>query len=130
MRILNISISGMSKSPNIQIIIDSSNGVNLDDCSFVSKVTTDLINLNGYFSNDYNLEVSSPGINRELFTIDDYVLYMGSIVKIKLKKQLNNKKNFLGKIKNIDNGVIIIEVDHEDIEIEFDNIKKANIKEI
>ena len=130
MRILNISISGMSKSPNIQIIIDSSNGVNLDDCSFVSKVTTDLINLNGYFSNDYNLEVSSPGINRELFTIDDYVLYMGSIVKIKLKKQLNNKKNFLGKIKNIDNGVIIIKVDHEDIEIEFDNIKKANIKEI
>ena len=130
MRILNISISGMSKSPNIQIIIDSSNGVNLDDCSFVSKVTTDLINLNGYFNDDYNLEVSSPGINRELFTIDDYALYIGSLVKIKLKKQMNNKKNFLGKIMNIDNEVIIIRVDHQDIEIEFDNIKKANIKEI
>ena len=130
MRILNISISGMSKSPNIQIIIDSSNGVNLDDCSFVSKVTTNLINLNGYFNDDYNLEVSSPGINRELFTIDDYALYIGSLVKIKLKKQMNNKKNFLGKIMNIDNEVIIIRVDHQDIEIEFDNIKKANIKEI
>tara|TARA_Y100000741_G_scaffold298411_1_gene239450 strand:- start:1517 stop:1969 length:453 start_codon:yes stop_codon:yes gene_type:complete len=130
MRIMNINISGMSKSPNIQIIIDSSNGVNLDDCSFVSKVTSDLININGYFSDDYNLEVSSPGINRELFRIDDYALYIGSMVKIKLKKQINNQKNFLGEIKGINNSAIIIKLDHEDIEIEFNNIKKANIKKI
>ena len=130
MRIMNINISGMSKSPNIQIIIDSSNGVNVDDCSFVSKVTSDLININGYFSDDYNLEVSSPGINRELFRIDDYALYIGSMVKIKLKKQINNQKNFLGEIKGINNSAIIIKLDHEDIEIEFNNIKKANIKKI
>jgi len=130
MRIMNINISGMSKSPNIQIIIDSSNGVNVDDCSFVSKVTSDLIKINGYFSDDYNLEVSSPGINRELFRIDDYALYIGSMVKIKLKKQINNQKNFLGEIKGINNSAIIIKLDHEDIEIEFNNIKKANIKKI
>ena len=91
MRVVNISISGVSKNPNIQIIIDSEDGVNLDDCSFVSKVTSDLININNYFADDFNLEVSSPGINRQLFTIEDYVLYIGSLVKIKLKKQINNQ---------------------------------------
>ena len=60
MRVVNISISGLAKSPSIQIIIDSIQGVSLDDCSFVSKLTDDIIKVNGYYSDDYNLEVSSP----------------------------------------------------------------------
>tara|TARA_B100001778_G_scaffold108803_1_gene89034 strand:+ start:1674 stop:2126 length:453 start_codon:yes stop_codon:yes gene_type:complete len=130
MRVVNISISGVSKNPNIQIIIDSEDGVNLDDCSFVSKVTSDLININNYFADDFNLEVSSPGINRQLFTIEDYVLYIGSLVKIKLKKQINNQKNFLGKIRKVESETVTISANEREIEIEFDNIKKANIKEI
>ena len=46
MRVVNISIGGLAKSPSIQIIIDSTQGVSLDDCSFVSKVTDDIIKVN------------------------------------------------------------------------------------
>jgi len=130
MRVLNISIGGLANSPSIQIIIDSTQGVSLDDCSFVSKVTDDIIKVNGYYNDDYNLEVSSPGINRQLFTLDDFRLYKNSMVKIKLKKSVNNQKNILGKIKNIKIENIIIDLGQEEIEIEFKNIKKANIKEI
>ena len=130
MRVVNISIGGLAKSPSIQIIIDSIQGVSLDDCSFVSKVTDDIIKVNGYYDDDYNLEVSSPGINRQLFTLDDFRLYKNSMVKIKLKKSVNNQKNILGKIKNIKIENIIIDMGQEEIEIEFKNIKKANIKEI
>ena len=130
MRVVNISIGGLAKSPSIQIIIDSIQGVSLDDCSFVSKVTDDIIKINGYYNDDYNLEVSSPGINRQLFTLDDFRLYKNSMVKIKLKKSVNNQKNILGKIKNIKIENIIIDMGQEEIEIEFKNIKKANIKEI
>lgn len=129
-RVINISISGASNSPNIKIIIDSNDGINLENCSFVSKIAGDLIKINDYFTDDYNLEVSSPGVNRQLFSIDDFNLYLGSLVKIKLKKQLKNQKNFLGKIKSLKNDIIIISTDKEDIEIDFKNIKKANIKEI
>ena len=130
MRVVNISISGLAKSPSIQIIIDSIQGVSLDDCSFVSKLTDDIIKVNGYYSDDYNLEVSSPGINRQLFSLDDFRLYKNSMVKIKLKKPINNRKNILGAIKVIKNENIILDVDQEEIEIDFKNIKKANIKEI
>ena len=130
MRVVNISIGGLTKRPSIQIIIDSIQGVSLDDCSFVSKVTDDIIKVNGYYDDDYNLEVSSPGINRQLFTLDDFRLYKNSMVKIKLKKSVNNQKNILGKIKNIKIENIIIDIGQEEIEIEFKNIKKANIKEI
>ena len=61
---------------------------------------------------------------------DDFRLYKNSMVKIKLKKSVNNQKNILGKIKNIKTENIIIDMDQEEIEIEFKNIKKANIKEI
>jgi ribosome maturation factor RimP len=130
MKVVNISIGGLAKSPSIQIIIDSIQGISLDDCSFVSKLTDDIIKVNGYYADDYNLEVSSPGINRQLFTLDDFRLYENSMVKIKLKKPVNNRKNILGIIKNIKNENIIINIDQEEIEIEFKNIKKANIKEI
>jgi ribosome maturation factor RimP len=130
MKVVNISIGGLAKSPSIQIIIDSIQGISLDDCSFVSKLTDDIIKVNGYYADDYNLEVSSPGINRQLFTLDDFRLYENSMVKIKLKKPVNNRKNILGIIKNIKNENIIINIEQEEIEIEFKNIKKANIKEI
>ena len=130
MRVVNISISGLAKSPSIQIIIDSIQGVSLDDCSFVSKLTDDIIKVNGYYSDEYNLEVSSPGINRQLFSLDDFRLYKNSMVKIKLKKPINNRKNILGIIKVIKNENIILDVDQEEIKIDFKNIKKANIKEI
>ena len=130
MRVININISGLAKSPSIQIIIDSIQGVNLDDCSFVSKLTDDIIKVNGYYSDDYNLEVSSPGVNRQLFSLDDFRLYENSMVKIKLKKPINNRKNILGIIKVIKSENIIVDMGEEEIEIEFKNIKKANIKEI
>ena len=130
MNVVNISIGGLAKTPTIQIIIDSTQGVTLEDCTFVSKVTSDVIKVNGYFDDDYNLEVSSPGVNRQLFTIDDFILYKNSVVKIKLKKAVNNQKNFLGKINSIEGQNIIIFADEQEVEIEFKNIKKANIKEI
>ena len=130
MRVININISGLAKSPSIQIIIDSIQGVSLDDCSFVSKLTNDIIKVNGYYSDDYNLEVSSPGVNRQLFSLDDFRLYENSMVKIKLKKPINNQKNILGIIKVIKSENIIVDMGEEEIEIEFKNIKKANIKEI
>ena len=130
MRVVNINISGVAKSPSIQIIVDSIQGVSLDDCSFVSKLTNDIIKVNGYYNDDYNLEVSSPGVNRQLFSLDDFRLYENSMVKIKLKKPINNRKNILGIIKVIKSENIIVDIDEEEIEIEFKNIKKANIKEI
>jgi len=129
MRIVNINISNSSSSPSIKIIIDSLKGVGLEDCAFTSKLTDDFIKINNYFD-DYDIEVSSPGINRQLFSITDFELYKDFMVKIKLKSSMNNQKNFIGKIKDIVEGNIRVELDDSEIIIDFKNIKKANIQEI
>ena len=129
MRIVNINISNSSSSPSIKVIIDSSKGVGLEDCAFTSKLADNLIKINNYFD-DYDIEVSSPGINRQLFSITDFMLYKGFMVKIKLKSSMNNQKNFIGKIKDIVEEDIKVELDDSEIIINFKNIKKANIQEI
>ncbi len=129
MRVVNINISSSSSSPSIKIIIDATRGIGVDDCSFTSRLADDLIKINGYFD-DYDIEVSSPGINRQLFSITDFMLYKGFMVKIKLKSGMSNQKNFIGKIKDIDEGNINIELDDSEVMIDFKNIKKANIQEI
>ena len=129
MRIVNINISNSSSSPSIKVIIDAARGISIDDCSFTSRLADDLIKINGYFD-DYDIEVSSPGINRQLFSLNDFILYKGFIVKIKLKSAISNQKNFIGKIREIDAGNIKLELDDSEITIDFKNIKKANIQQI
>ena len=129
MRIVNINISNSSSSPSIKIIIDSSRGISLEDCSLTSKLADDLIKINSYFD-DYDIEVSSPGINRQLFSITDFMLYKGFTVKVKLKSGIGNQKNCIGKIKDIVGESINIELGDSEITVDFKNIKKANIQEI
>jgi len=128
MRVLNISINKKTSGQDIQIIIDSNSGVNLDDCAFASKIASGIIKIDNSYDDNFNLEVSSPGINRQLFSIDDFLLYKGFKVKIKLKLTVEKQKNFVGTIGNIENQNILITTDHKDIIIDFNNIKKANLQ--
>ena len=128
MRVLNVSINKKTSGQDIQIIIDSSSGVNLDDCAFASKIAGDIIKIDNLYDDNFNLEVSSPGINRQLFSIDDFLLYKGFKVKIKLKLAVEKQKNFVGTIGNIENQNILIATNHKDIIIDFNNIKKANLQ--
>ena len=128
MRALNIDINKRSFGYNIQIIIDSSNGISLDDCSLVSKITNDVIKVDKIIEGEFNLEVSSPGINRELFSIEDFLAFKGSKVKIKLKKVNNDSKNIVGIIDNIIGNNVSINVDNKTTTIDFNDIKKANLR--
>ena len=128
MRVLNVSINKKTSGQDIQIIIVSISGVNLDDCAFASKIADDIIKIDNLYDDNFNLEVSSPGINRQLFSIDDFLLYKGCKVKIKLKLAVEKQKNFIGTIRNIENQNILITTDHKDIIIDFNNIKKANLQ--
>ena len=128
MRVLNVSVNKKTSGQDIQIIIDSSSGVNLDDCTFASKIAGDIIKIDNLYDDNFNLEVSSPGINRQLFSIDDFLLYKGYKVKIKLKLAVENQKKIIGTIGNIKDQNILIATDNKDINIDFNNIKKANLQ--
>ena len=62
-RVLNVNINKFSKNTKIQVMIDNKNGITVDECVRVSRITEDIIKLDDGFKNEYTLEVTSPGIN-------------------------------------------------------------------
>lgn len=127
--VLNLRLRQSKSTPNISVIVDSSKTVSVDDCAYVSNVINDVLKVDEKFSDykDFALEVSSPGINRELFTLSDYKKYVGEKVQIKLKKSLNGVKNIKAKLIAVDDGFIEVSSRNETYTLEFDNIKKANL---
>ena len=83
MKVINVNINRKKIDYDIRLVIDSDRGVNIDDCAYVSRIAKDAINLEKIIETDFNLEVSSPGINRPLFTLNDYASFVGEIVKLK-----------------------------------------------
>ena len=94
-KVLNTKITGWKNARKAEVIIQKISGVTLDDCALVSNIIDDVIKHNKSFVclKDMSIEVSSPGINRGLYSIDDFKLFIGEKVIVKLKKSLDGLKN-------------------------------------
>ena len=123
---INVNIFGTRDSRSIQIMIESDSGVSIDHCSKVTKLAQNIITLEKYIDENYSIEVSSPGINRPLYNMDDFIKYQGERVYVELKKNIDNQKRFKGYYEVIGN-TICINYKKEKILITFDAIKKANL---
>jgi len=112
----------------LRVFIDHENGITVDDCAKVSRQISAVIDVEDPIEVAFDLEVSSPGLNRPLFKLKDFDKYNGSKVKIKLGVALNGRKNFNGILKGIDdNQQVIIEVDNEIYELPHQDIARANL---
>ncbi len=126
LKAINVSIFGNNASKNIQIMIESDAGVSIDNCAEVSKLARNIITIEKFIEDDYNIEVSSPGINRPLYNMNDFIKYQGEKVFIELKKNINNQRRFKGQYEVKDNA-ICINHKKETVVITFNDIKKANL---
>ena len=126
-RVLNVNINKFSRNTKIQVIIDNKNGITVDECARVSRITEDVIKLDDELKSEYTLEVTSPGINRPLFVEDDYRDNIGNKVKVSLKKMQDNTKNISGIIMEVVDKFVVIKSRNNNYKIEFENIKKANL---
>ncbi|PCI61681.1 MAG: ribosome maturation factor RimP [Gammaproteobacteria bacterium] len=111
----------------LRIFIDHENGINVDDCAEVSRQVGAILDVEDPISSEYNLEVSSPGLDRPLFNKAHYQEIVGETVSVKLSIPLNGRRKFKGKLSAIENDSLIIIVDGEDYEIEINNIDKGNL---
>lgn len=102
-------------------------GVNVDDCSRVSNQIGALFDVENPISGSYNLEVSSPGLDRPLFKMEHYKRYIGSLICIRLQQPKNGQRKFIGKIHAVFDDRLELMVDNEIVAFELMNINKANL---
>ncbi len=123
---INVRIFGARNQKFIEIMIESDHGVTINTCAGVTKIAQNIIKLDSLIDSDYSIEVSSPGINRPLFNIKDFIKYQGEKAFIELKRSINNQKRFTGEYKVINKKITFPNQDNT-IEISIDDIKKANL---
>ncbi|PNR71469.1 ribosome maturation factor RimP [Xanthomonas oryzae] len=103
--------------------------INVDDCERVSREVSAQLDVEDPISGNYTLEVSSPGVDRPLFTLEQFARHAGESAKIVLKLAQDGRRRFQGEILRIDAeaGAVVFAVDGKDVQIGFDNIDKARI---
>lgn len=106
---------------------DSETGVGLEDCERVSRETAALLDVEDPIKGHYNLEVSSPGLDRPLFTPAQYAQFAGEEAKVTLFAPQDGRRKFKGVILDADDVRVRIEVDGETFELPFSNIAKARL---
>lgn len=113
----------------LRVYIDKPDGVTLADCETVSKQVGMIFDIEDPIPGSYTLEISSPGIERGLYKPADYERFSGNRIKLRTITAINGQRNFRGKLLGIKDNVIKLEADGATvIEIEFDQIAKANIE--
>ena len=111
----------------LRVYIDKFEGVNIDDCVLVSQQLTGLLDVKDSIKGQYNLEVSSPGIDRPLFTDEQLKKHIGHIVMIKLREKYRGKRKITGVLEAVDNLEIIIKCNENNEKIPSELIDKAKL---
>ena len=111
----------------LRLFIDHENGVEVDDCAEVSRQVGAILDVEDPISSEYNLEVSSPGLDRPLFEMLHFQAVIGETINVKLSMPLNGRRKFKGKLKAIENDILIVLLDGEEYELIFSNVDKANL---
>lgn len=111
----------------LRVFIDSENGINVDDCAAVSRQVSAVLDVEDPISGEYNLEVSSPGMDRPLFTLDQFQRYSGEQVKIRLRTPFEGRRNFAGRLVGVEGDEVVVAVDDHEYLLPIELIDKASV---
>jgi len=125
--LLGIEYISAGNNSVLRLFIDHENGIDVDDCAEVSRQVGAILDVEDPISSEFNLEVSSPGLDRPLFDKPHYEAVIGEVIEVKLSIPLNGRRKFKGCLVAIENDTLVVTVDSEDYELVLGNIVKANL---
>lgn len=111
----------------VRLFIDKEGGVGVDDCADVSRQVSAILDVEDPIADKYNLEVSSPGLDRPLFTLAQFARFVGQEITVHLRIPVSDRRKWQGKLEKIDNDMLTLIVDGQEQVLVFGNIQKANV---
>lgn len=109
----------------MRVLLDQPSGITVKDCELVSHQLTRLFAVEGV--NYGRLEVSSPGLDRPIKKEADFIRFCGKKAQLKLRLPLAGRKNFIGILGSLQDGVLQLDVDGKQVLIELSNLDKAHL---
>ncbi len=115
------------KNGSLKVYIDSEDGVDVDDCARVSHQLSAMLDVEDPIQGKYTLEVSSPGMDRRLFTSDQFDAWKGAQIKLSLRTPYEGRKRFKGLLCGIEEGDVVVRSGDEEYLFPLEDIDRANI---
>jgi ribosome maturation factor RimP len=111
----------------LRVYIDSPNGITLSDCEQVSYQISGVLDVQNPIPGAYNLEVSSPGLDRPLFTQEHFKRFIGHQIKVRMIEAFDGRRNFTGLLQQVPNGNVVVVVDGTEYSLPYEKIEKAHL---
>ncbi len=111
----------------LRVYIDTENGVLLEDCTKVSHQLSGMLDVEDPITGNYELEVSSPGLERPFFKLEQFEKYSGSQVMINLFKPINKQRKIVGQIVKVEGDIVYLQQVDQILEIPFQAMSKARM---
>lgn len=119
---------GQGRHSLLRIYLDKPGGVNIEDCAEVSRQLSAVLDVEDPISTEYTLEVSSPGLDRMLFTLEQYRDYVGSQVKLRLSENFEGRRNFAGRLDEVLEDEVALVSGEDRYVFPFELIEKAQLQ--
>ena len=126
--LVGVEFQGGGGHGTLRVYIDREDGVSVDDCAAISHQVSGILDVEEPIKQAYDLEISSPGIDRPLFKPADFERFAGQTAKIKLLAGIDGRRNFKGRLQGLaDPQCVRIEVDGEVFDLPHADIARANL---
>ena len=127
LQLWGVEHSSQGKYSVLRIFIERDTGVTINDCEQVSRQVSAILDVEDPIAGEYTLEVSSPGTDRPLFTVEQFQQYCGEEVDIRMRSPIDGRRKFRGLLQDVVNWVVQIEVEGSSFDLPIEEIEKANI---
>jgi ribosome maturation factor RimP len=111
----------------LRVYIEHANGIGVDDCEKVSRQVSAILDVEEVIKGRYTLEVSSPGLDRPLFTIAQYRRCIGQVIDVRLQMPINQRRKFQGELVGVEEETIQLNTVEGLINIPFAQVERANV---
>jgi len=122
-------VVGSGPGTILRLVIDGPNGVTLDDCSTVSRQASAILDVEDPIAHAYSLEVSSPGLERKLYTRNDYDRFAGRPITVRMRPSYRDHRVVSGELVGLHGAAVSIRLDSgEVLELPFDEVFEARLQ--
>ncbi|MBP1151036.1 MULTISPECIES: ribosome maturation factor RimP [Methylocaldum] len=111
----------------LRVYIDSESGITLDDCTRVSYQLSGVLDVEDPIPGRYQLEISSPGLDRPLSKLEHFVRFKGSLARLQLARPIDGRRKFKAYLAGVEGDYVLIQEGGETLRIPFESIEKARL---
>lgn len=122
-----LEFGGSGRHTLLRLYIDHVDGINVDQCAEVSRQISSVLDVEDPITQEYTLEVSSPGMDRPLFSLEHYQQYANHIVDVRLRMPFEGRRKFKGQLLGVEDQDVVLLVDEHEYLLPVELIEKAHI---